>query len=201
MKFLFKHIHGSTILFNDGNFLLWLREGTFVHLLVLIQRNGINLHGDGWYHIRRLFIENKLIESIYIDGLITNNICCNKLATALIVESLHSSILDTRELADDSLYFLQFNTETSNLDLPVTAPYELDITRRQISNDVTSSIDTGIFPTVRLCVIFIKEGIGYVDFSRLFRTVEVSAADLWSADPQFSSCTYRHAMSLGVNNI
>ena len=148
MKFLFKHIHGSVILFNDGNFLLWLREGTFVHLLVLIQGNGINLHGDSWYHIRRLFIENKLIESIYIDSLITNNICCNKLATALIVESLHSRILDTRELADDTLYFLQFDTETSNLDLPVTAPYELDITRRQISNDVASSINTGIFPAV-----------------------------------------------------
>ena len=71
-------------------------------------------------------IHDKGIECLNVYLLIRNDVRGDELASAVgIIESLNSGIFDALELADNSLHFLEFDTETADLDLSVSTPYKL----------------------------------------------------------------------------
>ena len=176
MEFLFQHIHGHIRLFHNGCLLLRLRKRTLVHLLVLIEWNGVNLHRYRGHHVRRFLVKNKLIECLDIDLLVADDVGGNELASAILVESLNRSILDAGEFADDALYLLEFNAEATNLHLAVASSHKLDVTVGQESHDVARTIDALVF-------LVGGEGVGDVNLSRLLRTVQIAPAHLWSGNP------------------
>ena len=175
-------------------FLLWFRQGTFVYLLVLVQRNSIYLHGHSRNHIRWFLIENELIESVYVYLLVTDNVGSNKLTSTFLIKGLYGGILDTGELPDDTLHLFQLDAETTYLHLSVTATHKLDIARRKVTHYVARAINTLVF-------LVISESITDIDLCRLFGTVQITTAHLGARHPQFPSGTNRQTIALSVNNI
>ena len=194
MEFLFEHVHGHVGLFHDGCFLLRLRKRTLVHLLVLVERNGINLHGDGGNHIWRLLVEDELVEGLDIDLLVADDVGGNELASAIFIECLDRSVLDSRELTDDAFHLLEFDAETANLHLSVATAHKLDVAIGQEANDVTRAIGAQVF-------LFGGEGIGDIDLSRLLGTVQVASAHLWSGNPKFTGSTDGQTVSVTIDHI
>ena len=71
MDFLLQHIHRYVALCHGlCRFLFGLWQGFLVHLLVLVQRNGIYLHRDGRYHIRGLLVEDEVVQRIDVNSFI-----------------------------------------------------------------------------------------------------------------------------------
>ena len=194
MEFLFQDIHGHIRLFHDGCLLLRLRQRALIDFLVLVERNGINLHRHGGHHVGRFLVEDELIECLDVNGLVAHHVGCNELAAAIFVESLHRGILDTREFADDALHLFQFDAETANLHLSVAASHELDVAIGQEAHDVARAVSVLVF--------FVGgEGVGDVNLCRLFGTVQIAPAHLRSGYPQLAGSTDGQPVSLGVSHI
>ena len=195
MDFLLQYVHGYVgFHFINGGFLLWLWQGFLVHLLVLVQRDGINLHGYGRHHIRWLLVEDKAVQCLDVHLFIADDVCSNEFSSTLFVKGLHGSVLDARELAYDCFHFFQLDTETANLYLTVATSYELDVTRREVAHDISRTINARI-------LVVVGERILDIHFCCLFRTVQVTSRYLWTTDPQFSGSSYRQTVPLWVNDI
>ena len=147
-----------------------------VHLLVLVERNGINLHRGSRNHVRRFLLADECIQFLDIYLLVADDVSRDELTARLVVESLDSSVLNAWELADNGLDFLQLDAEAADLHLTVLTSNELDIAIGEIAHDIACAIHTGIF-----CLI--REGVLQIGLGCLFRTVEVAAAHLRTADP------------------
>ena len=170
------------------------RQCTPVDLLILIERNSVDLHGSRRHHVRRFAVTDERIEYGRVNLDITDHVCRNELAAVRVIEGLHGSVLDTRELANDRFNLLEFDTETANLDLSVTSADELNISVRQITNYISGSIPSGCW------LLAISRWPFYVDLCGPFGLVEVSAANLRSADPQFAYSTKRQALAVAVHD-
>ena len=176
VQLLFQHIQRS-IRYLDGCRLLFrLWQGALVHLLVLVERDGLNLHGDGRHHIRWLLVEDEGVECLDVYLLIADDIRSNELAAIFMVEGLHGSILDAWEFADDSLYLFQLDTEATNLYLSVLTAYKLDVAVRQVAYDVTGLVNTIVFRLIR-------KRVSDEHLCRLFRTVQIATPHLRTTDP------------------
>ena len=129
MKFLLKYVHGHITFFYHRGLLLRLRQGTLVHLLVLVQGDGLNLHRHGRHHIGRLLVEDEVIQRLNVYLLVADDIGCNKLTStsSFLIKSLYGSVLDTRELADNGFHLFQLNAETADLHLSVATAHELNV--------------------------------------------------------------------------
>ena len=171
------------------------RQGFAVDLLVLVQRNGVNLHRGSRHHIRRLLVENELVQCLHIYLLVTNDISSNILAAILIVEGLYGSILNARILTDDSLHFLQFDAEAANLHLSIFSSYKLDVAIGQIAHNIACTIAAGILFGI------VGKRILDIHLCRLLRTIQVAATYLRTTDPQFTGSTKGQAMALLVDDI
>ena len=175
MQFLLQHVERSLfpLLLCRSNSLNWLWQRPLIHLLILIQRDGLNLHGGSRDHIGWLLVEDEVVQRLDIYLLVADDIGRNKLtaATSFLIEGLNRSILDARELTNHSFYLLQLDTETANLHLSVATAYKSDISVRQIAYDVATLIDPVVFA-------FIKERIVDKHLCRLFRTVQITTNNL-----------------------
>ena len=179
VKFLFKDVHRSLyrLLRLSRNRLNRLWQCLLVHLLVLVQWYGVDLHRHSRNHIRRLLVEDEIVERLDIDFRVADNISSDELAvTALFIEGLYGSILDTGKFTDHALHLFQLDAEATNLHLSVLATYELDIAVGQIAYDVASAIYTGIF-------FLISKWIANIHLRRLLRSVQIASAHLWTTDP------------------
>ena len=200
MQFLFKNVErGGGIFFAIHIPLVApfrLGQRTLVHLLVLVQRDGVNLHRDSGHHIGRLLLEDEVVQGLDVYLLVADDVGGNELATALAlhIEGLDRGVLDAGELTDDGLDLFQLDAEATNLHLSVTTAYELQVARRQVAHDVARTIDTRILRIRR-------KGIGDIHLGRLLRTVQIAAAHLGTANPEFTSRTNGQTMTLGVNDI
>ena len=179
VKFCFKYVHRNIRLLNNCSFPLRFRQCPFVHFLILIQWNSIDLHGHCRYHVRRFLIENELVQSIYVDGLVADNIGSYEFPATFFIKSLHRSILDVREFTDDGLYFFQFDTESADLHLSVTPTYKLDVSIGKVTHDVTSAVDAVVFTRC----LRRDEWIGNIDLLCLLRPIQIPLAYLWSGHP------------------
>lgn len=68
-------------------------EEPFIYLLVLVQRNFVNLHGNCRYHIGRLCLFNKIIQGIDINSAVRYHIGSNIFSTIWIIKGNYSGIL------------------------------------------------------------------------------------------------------------
>ena len=149
MQFLLQDIQRSRLLIallggghssrlSGGRSGFW--QGAFVYFLIRVERNSVNLHCYRRHHIRRFAVTDKGVEFVDIDLLVADDIGSDELTTVGIVESLHGSIFDTRELADDGFHLFEFDTEPADLHLSVASADELDVSVLAVVNDIASLI-------------------------------------------------------------
>ena len=194
VQLLLQHVHGHVGLLDGGSFLLGFGQGALVHLLVLVQRDAVDLHRHGRHHVRRLLVQNEVVEGLNVHLLVAHDVGSDELAAALLVKGLYRGILDAGELADDTLDLLELDAETANLYLAVAASHKLDVARGQVTNYVARAINAGKF-------FLGSERVGDVDLGRLFRTIQVAAAHLGACCPQLACCPHRQTVTLRVNDI
>ena len=178
MDFFLQHVHRHIALFlGHGGFLLRFGQRFLVHFLILIQRNSLNLHRHGRNHIRRFLVHNEVVQCFDVYLLVADDIGCDKLASTFLVEGLHRSILDARELTNDSLHFGQLDTETANLHLTVTATHELDVAVRQITHYIT-------------CPVAATKWRLHESLCSLLGTIQITSSHLRTIDPQLTRRTH-----------
>ena len=194
MQFLFQHVHGHVGLGLGRSFLLGFGQRLLVDFLVLIQGDGINLHGHSRYHVGRFLIHDEVVEGFNIDGLVADDIGSDKLASTFLVKGLNRGIFNAWELSYNTLYLLQLDAETAYLDLSVAASHKLDIASGQIAHDVAGAVDAGI-------LLLVSKGIIDKYLGGLFGTVQVAAAHLRTGNPQLTGSTHGQTVTLGINNI
>ena len=79
------------------------RQGALVDLLVLVERDLVDLHRHRRNHIGRLVALDELAQGFNVNRLVRDHISRNKLAAALFVERLNGRVLDPGEFADNAL--------------------------------------------------------------------------------------------------
>ena len=126
--------------------LLRYGQGSFVHLLVLIQWDSVDLHGNSRHHVRRLALQNKRIQRIHIHRFIGYHIGRQELSAARCIKVRNGGILDSRELTDDPLHLGKLNTEAANLHLTVIPANKVDGAVGQEPHDVACPV----YPVVAL---------------------------------------------------
>ena len=119
-------------------------QGTTVYLLILIERYAVNLHGSSRHHIRRFAAKDEVVERLDVNLLRTDDIGSYVLASVGVVECLHGGILDAWELTYDSLDLLEFDAETTHLDLSVATTHKLYVAVRKVAHDVACAVNAGV---------------------------------------------------------
>ena len=195
MNFLFQHIHRHIALhLSRCRFLFGLRKGFLVHLLVLVERDTVDLHRHGGHHIWRLLLQDEIVQGFDVNLLICDDISRDKFATTLFVKSLHSGVLNAGELKNDAFNLFEFDTKTANFHLPILTSHELDVTIRKIAHDIAS--------TVYMRVFFAGiEGVGNIDLSGFLWTVKIATAHLRSCDPKFTRSPHGQTITRFIDNI
>ena len=160
---------------------LSLRHGEFapVDLLVLIIRDGVDLHGHRRHHVRRLFRQDKGFECIHIDLIIRYDIGRNVFASRGIVIGGHGRVSDAVEAADDFLDLGQLDAEAAYLHLSVAAPDELHVSVGHEAHDVARVVDTAV-PGI------IGEGVFRERCGGLLGAVQIAPAHLGACDPKLA---------------
>ena len=166
----------------------WLRQCPPVHLLVLVQRDGINLHGGSRNHIRRLLVHDETVHCLDVNLFVGYDVCGDVFSAGGIVEGLYRSVLDAGELADDSFHFFQFDAETANLHLTVLTAYELDVAIFAVTHDITSTIHTLSVPL-------------HESSSGLLGLVQVTYSHLWTSHNEFTGTAPGHLLPETVYNM
>ena len=195
VQLLLEHVHGHVALLDDsGSLLLGLGQRALVHLLVLVERNGVDLHRHGRNHVGWLLVEDEVVERLDVDGRVAHDVGSDKLAATFLVKGLNRCVLDARELADDAFHLLELDAETANLHLAVAASHKLNVATGQIAHNVAGAIDAAVF-------LAGGEGIVDIHLGCLLGTVEVATAHLWTRNPQFACCAHWKPVSLRVNDV
>ena len=173
-----------------------LGQGALVHLLVLVQGDGVNLHRHGGNHIGRLLVKDEAVQSLDVHLLVADDIGSHELSVStFLVEGLHGGILDAGELADDGLDLFQFDAEAADFHLSVATAHKLDVAGGQVADDVTRAVAAGVF------LAFAGKGITDKHLSRLLWAVQVATAHLRAAHPQFTGSTNGQTVALRVDDV
>ena len=127
VQFLLEDVHRHMAFLHGFRFFLGFREGFLVDLLVLVERDRLNLHRDGRHHIGRFLVHDEVVQRLDVNRLVCHDIRGDELAATFLFESLHGGVFDAGELADDALHLLELDTEATDFHLAVLAPHKLDI--------------------------------------------------------------------------
>ncbi len=181
MQLLLEHIERrrSHSLLHFGLRCLGLRQGSFVHFLVRVERYSVYLHRHGRHHVGRFAVGDEGIKFVDVNLLVANDVRSDELTAIRVVEGLHGSILDAGELADDGFDLFELDTETTDLHLSVPSADKLNIAVLAVVNDVAGFVATQAVP--------IDE-----DFCGLLGLVEVTERHLRSGYVQFAVRTGRY---------
>ena len=165
-----------------------------VHLLVLVQRNGVNLHRGSRNHVRRLLLADEGIEILDVHLLVAHDIGSDILAAVVVVEGLYGDIFHARILTDDGLDLFQLDAEAANLHLSVLTSDELDVAIGQIAHDVAGTVDAGK-------LLLAAERIVDIHLGGLLRTVQIASGHMRTANPQLAHGTLRQTVELLVHDV
>ena len=154
-----------------------------VHLLVLVERYARNLHRGRRNHVGRLLLTDEVIQRLHIDRPVAYDVGGDKLSSVLVVEGLHGGILDAGIL------------ETAYLHLSVLAADKLDVAIGQVAHDVARAVAASVF------LVGISKRISDVHLGGLLWTVQVAAAHLRTAHPQFAAGTLGQTVALLVDDV
>ena len=197
MQFLFQHIHRYIAVLNCGSLLLRFGQGAFVDLLVLVQGNGVYLHGHCRYHIWRFLVEDEIVQGLDVDLLVAHDVGCDELSASFLVERLDGGVLDAFELTDDGFHLFQLDSEAADLHLAVAASHELDIAVGQIAYDVACAVG----PYVFVVIISGEERVADKDLGSLLWTVQITLAYLRAGYPQLTCSSDGQAVAISVHHI
>ena len=150
-----------------------LGQGAAVHFLVLVQRDGLDLHRGGRHHVGRLPVHDEGVQGLDIDLFAGHDIGGDVFAAGGILEGLHRGVLDAREFPDDRLHFLEFDAEAADLHLAVFPAHEFDIPVFTVADDVAGAVHPLPVP--------FHESRG-----RLLRLVQIADGQLRTGDDQFA---------------
>ena len=204
LQFLLKHVQRGTrttvALYRV--LLLRLRQSFLVYLLVLVQRDTVNLHRHSRHHVGRLLLHDEVVQLADIHLLIADDVGSDELAATRVVEGLHGDILDASVLADDGLHLFQLNAEAANLHLSVLTPDELYVAIRQVAHHVAGSVGAMIAGAERCvrCGVAL-EGILHKHLGSLLRTVQITARHLRTSHPQLTAGSWGQAVSALVDDV
>ena len=137
------HVVGRLLVVTVGGLYDGGGQHLAVHLLVLVQRDAVNLHRRGRNHVRWFLLSYELVQLFHIHRLAAHHVCRNELSARRAVKGLHRSVADAGELAYDGLNLLQFYAEAAYLHLSVPAPHELYIAVGQVAHNVAGAITAG----------------------------------------------------------
>ena len=83
------------------------------------------MHCYGGHHVGWLLLENEGVERPGVDGLVADNIGCDILAPAGVVEGLDGDVPDAGVVADDAFHLFELDAETTDFHLAVAPSYKL----------------------------------------------------------------------------
>ena len=165
------------------HFSLWQWKGFFVYLLVLIQRNLVDLHGNCRNHIWRLGFFDEIIQLIYVNLTVRYYISCNVFSTAIrIIKSYYGRILYAFVSSYDLLNLGKLNSKASDLNLGVFSSNDLDISIWKISGNITGMIQDFI----AFCIVI---NILRINFRSFLRFIQITSGNLPSGNHQFTAGT------------
>ena len=195
-QLFFQQVEGGHMRFLFALLGLRFGKGFHIHFLIDIQRNGVNLQGDGRHHVRGLFPGNEGVQFLNVHFLLAHYIGGQEFAAARagLIKSLYGNILDAGEFPDDGFHFLQFDAETANLHLAVFPAHKFYLSIGALAHNVTGAVHACI---IRLFV----EGIREEGFGRLVGPVQISVAHLPAGNPQFSIVSGLHLLAVFVHDI
>ena len=163
-----------------GDLSLWKREGALVDLVVLRQGNGVELHDRRRHHVGRLLFPDECLQGRYVHGAVGDHVGRQALQPgALVGKGLDRCVLDAGVLTDDHLDLRQLDAKAAHLHLAVAASDE-------VHPAVGKHPDHVARPVGRAVCRVLREGIGHKGLRRLFRKVEVAAADVRAGDQQLA---------------
>ena len=193
---LFQHVQRSGDLCLVAFLYLWfgLRKLFFVDLLVLIERNAVDLHRDGRHHIGRLVLSDEFSHRFHVNRLVGDDVSGDVLTAAGLVVSLNGSVLDAGEFADDALDLAELDAEAADLHLTVVSTDKVRTAVAHEAHDIAGAVGV-------LIARFIRERIADKHLGVLFGTVEVASANLMTGDDQLAGYAERNAAHLFVNDI
>ena len=131
-------------LYTFFRFFLRYRKRPLIHLLILVQGDLINLHGDRRNHIRRLPLPDEGMQRIDIHLCIGDDVCCDEFPASRLVESCNRHILNPFKFPDNSLHFCKFDTEASDLHLRVASPDKLDVPVLKKAHDIPGTVNPAV---------------------------------------------------------
>ncbi len=151
-----------------GGFRLDFGKLAPVELAVYIERNCVDLHRGGGNHIRRLVLQNKLVELLNVDFSVGNNVCVNALSAALKSLGNHGAIGNSIVIADNLIDLGKLDTEASDLYLTVISADIVHLAVIGKANDIARVIKSFV-------ALFIAVGVLSVYLFGLLGTVEISS--------------------------
>ena len=173
-------------------------QGFLVDLLVLVERDGVDLHRGSRNHVGRLLLPDEVVEGLDVHGTVGDDVGGDVLAAVLVVEGLHGDVPDAGKLADDGLHFLELDAEAAYLHLTVLTADKLDVAVGQIAHDVAGAVNAGVFSGVSG---FSGERIVDIDLGSLLGAVEIAARHLRAADPELAGGAGRQTVELLVHDV
>ena len=162
-------------------------QGAAVHFLVLVQRDGVDLHRGRRDHVGRFPVHDEGVQGLDIDLLVGHDVGGDVFAAGRILEGLHRGVLDTRELPDDRLHLLEFDAETADLHLAVLPAHEFDVPVLAVADDIAGAVHPLAIP--------VHESGG-----RLLRLVQIAGSHLRSGDDQLTRGTPGELLPIAVDD-
>ena len=186
---LLQHIERSSgFLMLSNNLFHGLWQDFLVHLLVLVQRYMIYLHGHGWHHVWRFLLKYEPVEGLDVYLMVAHHVGSYELASACIVKRLHGNVFNAWKLTYNTLHLLQFDAESAYLHLSVFPAHKLYVAVRQVAHHVARSVAPA---PLRL----------HKSLGSLLRTVKVSPAHLRTVYPQLASSSHGLTVAVFIHHI
>ena len=172
-------------------FRLGFGKGLYVHLLVYVQGDGVNLHGYGRNHVRGLFAGDEGVQLLDIHLLGAYHIGGEEFAGAYagLVKSLYRNVFYAGEFPDNSLHLLEFDAEAANFHLSVFSAHVFYLSVLPFPDNVSGAVCAGVHG------VFVK-GIVHKHLGRFVRSVEISQTHLGAGNPKFSGFSFCHLLSV-----
>ena len=175
---------GLILRFHDlFHFSLWQWKGFFIYLLILVQRDLVDLHGNCRNHIWRLGFFDEIIQFTYVNLAVGYHVSCNIFSAAIwIVKSNYGCVLYAFVSSDHFLNLGKLNSEASDLNLGILSSNDLDISIRKISGNITGMIQDFI----AFCIVI---DILRINFRSFLWFIQIASGNLPSGYHQFTAGT------------
>ena len=110
----------------------------------MIEGNAVNLHDPGRNHVGRLPLKDKAFEVLYIDHIITDNICCDRFSRFAHIPGVSTHVTYAGILAYHAFHLGKLYPESPDLNLTVGTAYEIHFAVRKKPYHITGTVGTSV---------------------------------------------------------